>query len=208
MTTEKNSVSVDSNMTDYANLAFNPYATSTDDLTFSTFGGSESEPKKDGKAMENGGFTPEPFVEANPHYEDTAEVVKKAGLNGTGRRKKENIVYEAAGYNKKPKRDERPDLPSRASNIPLTLNEDWRGISKNDPESHTRWKLPFFILCVLVVICLVGSAFGVLAYFSEDEKCSCSTNNNTPQTQELNQGRAKLQLLVLRHACQHFCKDE
>jgi hypothetical protein len=172
MSSEMKSVSEDSNMTDYANLAFNPYATSTDDLSSSTFG--KGEPVKNGKSMENGGFEPEHFVEVNPHYEDTAEVIEKAGLGGTGRRKKENIVYEAAGFKKKTvKSEKRPEPPQlRASNIPPRPPEDWSGLSKNT--NNTRWKMPFMILCLLVLICLVGTAFGVLAYF-KDEKCSCGT---------------------------------
>ena len=182
MTTEKKSVSEDSTMTDYANLAFNPYAISTDDLTFSTFGNGETE-KNPGKPMENGGFQPEPFVEVNPHYEDTSEVVKKAGLEGTGSRKKENIIYEGAGYMKKPKSEKRSEPPRiRTSNIPPRPPEDWRGISKNG----TRCKLPFIILCILFVICLVGTALGVLAYFRE-EKCSCT--NSSPQSLQQVQGR-------------------
>ena len=182
MTTEKKSVSEDSTMTDYANLAFNPYAISTDDLTFSTFGSGETE-KNPGKPMENGGFQPEPFVDVNPHYEDTSEVVKKAGLEGTGRRKKENIIYEGAGYKKKPKSEKRSEPPRiRTSNIPPRPPEDWSGISKNG----TRWKLPFIILCILFVICLVGTALGVLAYFRE-EKCSCT--NSSPQSLQQVQGR-------------------
>lgn len=186
MASEKTSVSEDSNITDYANLAYiNPYAISTDDLTFSTFGGGE--PTKNGKPMDNGGFQPEPFVETNPHYEDTAEVIEKAGLGGTGRRKKENVVYEVAGYKKNPKSEKRPEPPRiRASNLPPRPAEDWSGIAKNT--NNTRWKLPFLILCILVVICLVGTALGVLAYFN-DEECSC--NNNSPQTQQLTQGRRR-----------------
>ncbi len=178
MSSEKKPVEEDSNMTDYANLAFNPYAISTDDLTFNTFGAGE--PTKNGKSMANGGFEPEHFVETNPHYEDTAEVAKKAGLSGTGRRKKENIIYEAAGNKKKP--EKRPEPPTiRTSNVPPRPREDWSGISKN----NTRWKLPFFILCLLVLICLVGAAFGVLAYFN-DEKCSCtsSTSNSLQQQRQ------------------------
>ena len=182
--TEKKSGSDDSNMTDYANLAFNPYAISTDDLTFSTFGGSESE-RNLGKPMENGGFQPEHFVEVNPHYEDTSEVVKKAGLEGTGRRKKENVVYEAAGYKKKPKSEKQSEPPRiRALNIPPRPAEDWSGISKND----TRWRLPFIILCILFVICLVGAALGVLAYFRE-EKCSCTNSSPQPLQQINDKGR-------------------
>ena len=168
MSNEKTSLSEDSNMTDYANLAFNPYATSTDDLTLSTVG--NGEPIKNGKSMENGGFEPEHFVEKNPHYEDTAEVIEKAGLGGTGRRKKENIVYEAAGIKKKPKPSEKRLEPPqfRATNIPPRPAEDWRGISKD--KNNTRWKLPFLILFMLLLVCFVGAALGVIAYLTQTGK--------------------------------------
>ena len=186
-TDEKKSFSEDSNMTDYANLAFNPYAISTDDLTFSTFGGAGSPTKNGGKAMENGGFQPEAFVENNPHYEDTAELAKKAGLTpSTGRRKKENIVYEVAGYKKKAPSKKPPEPRGRipTSNLPARPIEDWSGVSTN--KAYSAWKLPFFILCLLVLFGLVGAAFGVLAYFDE-KKCSCSTNSppNTEAQRDL-----------------------
>ena len=188
MTSEKTSTSEDTNMSDYANLAFNPYAISTDDLTYSTFSAGEpaknSEPTKNGKAMANGGFEPDRFVETNPHYEDTGEVVKKAGLSekvATGRRKKENIIYETAGNKKKPVM--RPEPPIRTSNIPPRPAEEWNGILEN---TRTRWKLPFLVLCLLVLICLIGTAFGVLAYFN-DEKCSCGSS--LPETQQQHQGK-------------------
>ncbi|XP_028398787.1 uncharacterized protein LOC114522319 [Dendronephthya gigantea] len=208
-TNEKKSVSEDSNMTDYANLAFNPYAISTDDLTeISKVSGGGSLTKNGGKPMVNGGFQPEPFVESNPHYEDTAEVAKKAGLTpSTGRRKKENIVYEAAGYKKKAPSKKQPERASRipTSNLPARPIEDWRGISTNT--AYGAWKLPFFILCLLVLIGMIGAAFGVLAYFDEKE-CSCSTSphteaqrdpqdstNTSQQMQEIRELRGSIQEL-------------
>ena len=83
---------------DYDNLAFNPYAISTGDLTIEN-----DNIKSDKGSMDNHGYSnqSEAVVENNPHYEDTLEVVKKAGLTGTGPRKKENIIYEETIINKK-----------------------------------------------------------------------------------------------------------
>lgn len=152
-------MSSDKMMTDHYNLAFNPYAISTDDLTL------DNDLKND-KSMENNGYLSETFVGNNPHYEDTLEVAKKAGLTGTGPRKKENIVYEETIIDKKNK-DRTPKL--RASNLPPRPTEEWTGVPKN---THLQWKLPFVILCLLVLLCIAAGSLGVLAYF-DDKKCSC-----------------------------------
>lgn len=160
---------------DYANLAFNPYAISTDNLT------TDDITKRD-RAMVNGGYEEELVVENNPQYEDTLEVAKKAGLTGTGRRKKENVVYEETFFNRKRKHTPPPTL--RASNLQPRPTEEWSGIQKS---RNDQWKMPFVIHCVLILLCLVGSALGVFAYL-DDKECSCEKTN----VQGVNTDPAKL----------------
>lgn len=170
---------------DYDNLAFNPYAISTGDLTI------KDDNIKSGKSMDNHGYIQsEAVVENNPHYEDTLEVVKKAGLTGTGRRKKANIIYEETIINKKNKDKNKNRIPKhRAANLPPRPTEEWREPSKNN-----QWKMPFAILCVLVLLGLVGGALGVLAYIDKKD-CSCDVSKD-PQTQ----GKAQRNATKL-HAC-------
>lgn len=152
---------------DYDNLAFNPYAISTGDLAID-----DDNRIKSGKPMENHGYLPsEAVVENNPHYEDTLEVAKKAGLTGTGRRRKENIVYEDCTITKKNIKDKSQPKPHRASNLPPRPTEDWQRDRSNKTK---KWMMPFAILCFLVLLCLVGGALGVLSYF-EKKKCSCDS---------------------------------
>ena len=160
MANEKDSI-------DYDNLAFNPYAISTGDLT------KERDNIKSDKSMDNHGYLNqgEAVVENNPHYEDTLEVVKKAGL--TGPRKKQNIIYEETIIGKKNKdKPKIPKLRDRAANLPPRPTEEWQR-----PDKNNQWKMPFAILCILVLLGLVGGALGVLAYFKRKD-CSCDMSEN------------------------------
>lgn len=161
MSADQKMNSDNSSTSDYANFAFNPYAISTEDLT---------KAKNGDKSLVNGGYE----RDENPHYEDTNQVVEQAGL---GRRKKENLVYEAAGKKIKPRREQRQNLP------PLPPPE-YNDTSK---ETKLNWKLPFLILSLMMLISLIGATLGLLAFF-KDNKCSCkdSTSLSLPVTQGKN----------------------